>query len=132
MSKFNKNDEHKSEFMTNRKLRIKMLLSAAGYEKDEDCELYLRALSYSRNGYSLILERDIDEVFVNPFNPEWILAWNGNLDIQICLDFFAVITYITEYFTKDDTGTMEVLIEAVKSAENSDLKEKMISFLFHL
>ena len=64
-------------------------------------------------------------MFVNPFDPEWILAWNGNLDIQICLDFFAVITYITEYFTKDDTGTMEVLIEALKSAENNDLKDKM-------
>ena len=51
------------------------------------------------------MERDIDEVFVNSYNPEWILAWNGNMDLQICLDFFAVITYITEYYTKDDTGS---------------------------
>ena len=125
MSNFNKSEENKSDFNLNRKLRIRMLLAAAGYDKDEDCELYLRALSFSKNGYSLILERDIDEAFVNPFNPEWILAWNGNLDIQICLDFFAVITYITEYFTKDDTGTMEVLTQAVKSADNNGLKDKM-------
>ena len=32
-----------------------------------------------------------------PLNPntEWLKAWDGNMDLQICLDFFAIITYIT-------------------------------------
>ena len=72
------------------------------------------ALKYSSTGYSIILERDIDELFVNSYNPEWARAWNGNTDLQICLDYFAVITYITEYYTKDDTGLMKKLLENVR------------------
>ena len=48
------------------------------------------------------------------------------MDLQICLDYFAVITYITEYFTKDDTGTMEMLLEALKNSESSNFKDRMI------
>ena len=102
-----------------------MLLCAAGYETENEWDLYLSALSVSKKGYSLIMARDIDEIFVNSYNPEWILAWNGNIDLQICLDFFAIITYITEYFTKDDTGTMSILLEALKKSDCPSLKEKM-------
>ena len=63
---------------------------------------------------------------MNSYNPEWARAWNGNTDLQVCLDFFAVITYITEYFTKDDTGMMSKLIEMLKKSECQTLKEKII------
>ena len=109
----------------NREIRIKRLLAKAGYNIEEDCELYLKALAYSKSGFSIILQRDIDEIFVNSYNPEWILAWNGNIDLQICLDFFAVIAYITEYFIKDDTGTMEYLLNALKTCENESLRDMM-------
>ena len=72
------------------------------------------------------MERDIDEMFVNSYNLEWARAWNGNHDIQVCLDYFAVITYITEYYTKDDSGTMTLLITALKESDCETLKEKMI------
>ena len=48
------------------------------------------------------------------------------MDLQVCLDFFAVITYITEYYTKDDTSTMKFLKDALKGSEVETLKEKMI------
>ena len=135
MKKFDKNNENTNEYIVNREKRVKMVLNAAGYESEEDFELYIEALSSSSGGYSIILKRDIDEIFVNSYNAEWILAWNGNIDLQICLDFFAVITYITEYFTKDDTGTMETLLEALKNSESSSFKDRMIllmnTFLTH-
>ena len=53
------------------------------------------------------------------------MPWNGNIDKQICLDFFAVITYITEYFSKDETKTMEVLRQVVANSPDDDTKEKM-------
>ena len=81
---------------------------------------------FSTPGYSIFLERHLDELFVNSYNPEWARALNGNTDLQVCLDFFAVITYITEYFTKDDTGMMSKLIEMLKKSECGTLKEKMI------
>ena len=92
---------------------------------EEHIQQYVEALQINKSGYTIILERDIDELYVNSFNPEWTEAWNGNTDLQICLDYFAVITYITEYFTKDDTGTMELLINAMKNSESETLIEKM-------
>ena len=79
----------------------------------------------SKSGYNIVLERDVDEMYVNSYNPEWARAWNGNHDIQICLDYFAIITYITEYYTKDDTKTMKLLLEALKSNPCQSLKDKM-------
>ena len=75
------------------------------------------------------------ETMVNTYNPEWIAAWNGNMDLQLCLDYFAVITYISDYYCKDDTGTMQMLQEALKEARNDNLRtqlQKMVSvFLTH-
>ena len=70
-------------------------------------------------------EKRLDEMYVNSYNPEWIMAWDGNIDIQVCLDFFAVITYITEYFLKDETKTMEILRQVVANNPDDDTKEKM-------
>ena len=105
MKKYNKDKESKSEYETNRRLRILELLEIAGVEPNE----YIEALSWCRAGFSLHQKRDLDEMYINSYNPEWILAWNGNIDIQVYLDFFAVITYITEHFSKDETKTMEIL-----------------------
>jgi hypothetical protein len=115
----------KALYETNRELRIKELLYMAGLETDEDWNLYLEALQYSKSGFSVVMARDLDEINVNSFNPEWLLAWDGNLDLQICLDYFAVITYVTDYFTKDDTGTMQILRDALKNANSENVKEKM-------
>ena len=43
---------------------------------------------------------DIDEVFINNFNAEWIVAWDANIDISPVYDYYGTITYITDYFTK--------------------------------
>ena len=99
MGKYNKEKESKVEYETNRKKRILELLEIAGVDPNE----YIEALSWCRAGFSLHQKRDLDEMYVNSYNPEWIMAWDGNIDIQLCLDFFAVITYITEYFLKDET-----------------------------
>ena len=64
-------------------------------------------------------------MWVNNYNPEWLLAWNGNMDIQLCLDFFAICTYITDYYTKDETGTLSHLIKAVKACHGKGQKETM-------
>ena len=48
------------------------------------------------------MARDIDEIWVNSYNPEITEAFDANTDFQITLDFYAIITYITEYFVKDD------------------------------
>ena len=121
------------------KERVEKLLSHVNPECiDKDSSLlqqYEQALSVNKKGYSIHYKRDIDEIMVNTYNPEWICAWNGNMDFQLCLDYFAVITYISDYYCKDDSGTMQILQEALRESMNDDLRtrlKKMVSvFLTH-
>ena len=47
------------------------------------------------------------------------------MDMQVVLDFFAVITYVTDYYSKDDTGTMEVIKAALEQSDAKNVKDKM-------
>ena len=86
---------------------------------------YEEALKWSYKQYKVTLKRRIEERFVNSYNPEWIRAWNGNMDLQICLDFYGVITYITEYVTKGDVELTSSLILAAKNCKSLPTIEKM-------
>ena len=110
------------------KTRLEALLAKAGIvdsTENSAVEIYQEALSVSSCGYKIIHKRDIDEVFVNNYNPEWILNWNANMDIQLCLDYYAGLTYISDYYSKDDTGTTSFIREALKQAENDSLRSKL-------
>ena len=88
-------------------------------------EEYVRVLKESgRKGINVVLARDIDEQFMNNYNPEWIKAWNGNMDLQVCLDPFAVSTYITDYYTKDESGATKFLMEAAKECRGKERSEQ--------
>ena len=86
---------------------------------------YEKALSVSSVGTTIIMKRAVDEIYVNNYNPEWIRAWNGNMDLQICLDYHAVITYITDYYSKDESGTMTFLKQAARENSHKDRTELM-------
>ena len=86
---------------------------------------YYEALRVTKKGKVIILKRKVQEMWVNNYNPEWIHAWNGNMDIQLCLDFFAICTYITDYYTKDESGTLSHLIRAAKECHGKSQKEQM-------
>ena len=121
MQKYNKEEESESDFQINRKERIKEICRRA----DVNFNDYLTALGNSNSGYKVILARDIDETMINPFNPEMLRAWNGNMDLQPVLDFFAVVTYVSDYYSKDDTGLMDILNGVLKDENGQDLKDKM-------
>ena len=84
---------------------------------------YYTALSTSISGTTVVLKRKPKDIFVNNFNPEWIKAWDGNMDLQACMDHFAVMTYITDYYTKDESGMMQHLKDAKKEFRGKDRKE---------
>ena len=112
----------KEEYKTNMENRIDELLDIAGSKYTEYCE----AIECSvKQGHMILLARDIDEGYINAFNPEWLEAWEGNIDLQPCFDYFVVITYITDYLTKDDTGLTAILLEVVKNTGKDDKKEQM-------
>merc|ERR1711954_459615 len=41
------------------------------------------------------------------------------------MTFFAIITYITDYYTKDHSGTMEFIKAAIKDSENQPLRDRL-------
>ena len=43
---------------------------------------YEEALSFTKTGYKVVIERDLTEIYVNSYNVEWMEAWDGNMDIQ--------------------------------------------------
>ena len=84
--------------------RLEALLDKAGIVAENDksaLQIYEQALGTSEKGYKIIHKRDIDEIYVNNYNKEWLINWNANMDLQLCLDFYAVITYISDYYSKD-------------------------------
>ena len=73
-------------------------------------EDYENALKISfGGGHSVVLQRHVRERMINNYNPEWIYCWNGNMDLQICLDYHSVITYISNYYSKSDPVTICLL-----------------------
>ena len=88
-------------------------------------EDYNMALKFTYNSYTVHHKRNIQERMVNNYNKEWLTAWNGNMDIQVCLDFYAVISYISDYVTKPESGLASTLLEAVKQTENLEHRERL-------
>ena len=53
---------------------------------------YKEMLKISTGGYKIVHKRDIDELYVNNYNKEWIKCWNANMNIQLTIDHLAIIT----------------------------------------
>ena len=113
--------ESEETYRINKRKRIDAILHKA----DVIVTDYIDALSYTRKGYKIVLSRDVTEILINNFNIEWTRAWNGNTDIQPCLSFHEVITYIHDYIGKDDTGVGEVINAVVKESTSEGIKEIM-------
>ena len=126
LDKYPKKEETtKTEADEGRQHRIDAVLEKAGLASKEDKESYCQALSFNLSGYTVVYARDIDELMINPYNPEITMAWDGNTDFQFCFDFYALITYITEYFTKDDNGVVKIMVDTMKASDCVDLKDQM-------
>ena len=116
MEKFPEKGTTKEENAQFRAQRIDEMLKVAGNISYGD---YIIAIKKSKkHGSAVLLQRDIYEIYVNNYNPEWLEAWNANIDIQPVLDFFAVITYVTDYWAKADEGLTPILREAAEKLKS--------------
>ena len=93
--------------------------------------LYHYALTFCDYGTKIVMQREVDEIYVNNYNPNWMEAWDGNMDIQICLDYHSVITYMTDYVTKSEKNTTDILkgVRKEKNNQNCSQKELMYSLI---
>ena len=122
VTKFDKQSEvNSTEHAKGKEMRIREACKIAKVQYDD----YIKALSVNRAGYQIVMSRDVDELYTNNYNVEWMRNWDGNLDIQIAICFFAVITYLTNYISKPDTAVVEIVKNAMKDTPATDYKERM-------
>ena len=97
--------ESPEEYKKNIRERIdKVLKKASAGGEPITYEQYEKAvIEQPRKGSEVLLQRDIDEIFINNYNSEWITNWDANIDISPVYDYYGTITYITDYFTKVGT-----------------------------
>ena len=71
--------------------KVLVVANDVGIKKEDRIKNYEEVLSIASKRYLVVVKRDIDEIQVNLYNPEWIKCCNGNMDIQPCLDYFGKI-----------------------------------------
>ena len=98
-------------------------IAKLGVSKDD----YHDYLSITNRGKVLVLKRDINERFINNYNEEMLRAWNANMDLQIALDPYAVITYMVSYAFKPENSMTQFLKNALSLNAEKTLKEKLIA-----
>ena len=54
-----------------------------------------------------------------------LACWDANMDIQLALEPFAIITYIVSYVLKDEKGMTKFLKETLKNTVSKNVKEKL-------
>ena len=50
----------------------------------------------------ILMKRDIKDCWVNNYNPDLLMAWNANMDIQYILDEYGCIMYMLSYISKPE------------------------------
>ena len=94
-------------------------------EIDTTYEEYMKCIRISDKGKVLVLKRKIKERLINNYNQEMLVCWNANMDLQIALDPYAVISYIANYMMKDENSTTPFLKEALNSTAKLDVRERL-------
>ena len=89
----------------------------------EQSRQYHNFLRVTVKGSIIFHERSFKDVKTNNYNPEMLKAWNANMDIQLALNAYAILTYVVAYAMKDDTGMTKELIDALKTARELPFNE---------
>ena len=97
------------------------VLEASGVTMEE----YIDALSISKNGHSVVLQRKLLEMNINNYNPAVLRAWRANMDIQFILDAYACVMYVTSYMMKSERAMGELLKQVVKETRGDDIRTQL-------
>lgn len=90
--------------------------------------VYHYSLSVCDYGAKMVLKRSVGEICINNYNPHWMLAMNCNMDIQIPLDYFSIITYVTNYMTKPEKSTAEILSAVKKQKQKEKVSHTQLMY----
>lgn len=80
---------------------------------------YIRAICSSLSETKLFLKRKPNECRVNAYMINLIKVWQGNHDIQFCLNVYSCISYIVSYIQKTNRG-LSLALSKVKDEFKND------------
>ena len=86
---------------------------------------YIKALSISKCGQSVILKRQPYERNVNCYSPVVLKAWQANMDIQYVINAYACVMYIASYVLKAEKGMGELLKQAAKEIQQGHTRQQL-------
>ena len=86
---------------------------------------YHDALKISDRGTEIVLKRTPEESSINGYNWNLINAFQSNMDLQFCVDSYAVVSYITDYYSKDETQMTSFLMTALKDSKHLPQRERV-------
>ncbi|XP_065109326.2 uncharacterized protein [Paramisgurnus dabryanus] len=89
-----------------------------------DQTVFEKAYNKCSKKKSIVLKRNIKDIWVNQYNRDLLRAWQGNMDIQYVTDAFSVVVYIISYITKAEQEMGLLLQRAQNEAMNGNLEAK--------
>ena len=88
-------------------------------------EEYMYHISIQEKGKSIILKRRVKERNVNSYKKEMLYAWNANMDIQVAIDPYAVISYMVNYINKSEDSVTPFMKKAILENATKQASEKV-------
>jgi hypothetical protein len=113
MAKLQKMKSYFENYGNDRSKSLEDILKDICLTSDE----YHTALAMSNRDKQAILKRKPNECFINNYNMRFIDAYQANMDLQFCTDAYAVVTYVCDYWSKDETGMTEFLKKTLKEGK---------------
>ena len=95
---------------------------------DINQSLFKRAIRLTTKKTSVVLKRNLNDVWVNQYNKDLLHCWNANLDIQFVCDAYACVVYIISYISKAERDMGLLLKHAqneVTTKGNLDAKQAL-------
>ena len=78
---------------------------------------YYKALSISSDSaFQIHFKRDPKSCFINNYFKDGLMAWEANLDIQLVLDYYKVVSYMCTYLSKSEDESFEAMKQATRKA----------------
>ena len=111
---------------TDENATIDELIQNAGFENYEQ---FQSALSKLATKSSIVMQRDLKDVWINGYNADLLRSWNGNMDLKYILEPYSCVMYILSYISKSEHELGEILKTAQQEMRKDnctpDLKDQM-------
>jgi hypothetical protein len=87
-------------------MSIDDIILHAGFQSYEE---FQQALTKIGKKPEIVMQREVKDAWINPYNPDLLRAWNANMDIQLILDPYSCVMYILSYISKAEHELGEIL-----------------------